>query len=319
MGGVTAKVQSAKLRLFSTSNTVDGPGRLPDLEHLDESGINWNNKPAATGGALADSTRDANNQWVEWDVTPAVTGAGPISFRLAQTVADGINFHSRESATANQRPELVLTVLNDAFPRPKGATPARVALVPAFDACTNPNRMHGPPLASASCNPPSQTSPNVTVGTNDANGQPANSSGYVIYSVMPGVPGTPEDEADMAFRFSLTDVRNRIGLDDYPGELQVRGNLRITDNANGPAGDQHGTVQDLDVPVNALCTPTPDPTIGASCEVATTLDAVTPGLVDEGARAVWELRHVEVTDGGPDGDVDTGGQRGVRPPGLFVP
>ena len=199
----------------------------------------------------------------------------------------------------------MITVLNDAFPRPKGATPTRISLVPAFNACTSPNMTHGPPLASGSCNPPAQTSPNVTVGTNDANGQAANSSGYVLYTVMPGVPGTPEDEADMAFRFSLTDVRNRSGLADYPGELQVRGSLRITDTANGPAADQPSTVQDLFVPVNALCTPTPDQTIGATCEVVTTLDAVTPGLVDEGARAVWELRHVEVMDGGPDGDADT--------------
>ena len=230
-----------------------------------------------------------------------------------------MNFHSRQSTTANLRPELVLTVLNDSFERPKGATPSRISLVPAFDACTGPNRTHGPPLASPSCNPPSQTSPHVTVGTNDANGQPANSSGYVSYSVMPGVPATPEDEADMAFRFSLTDVRNRIGLADYAGELQVRGNLRVTDLANGPAADQPGTVQDLDVPVNALCASTPDPAVGATCEVATTLDAVTPGLVDEGARAVWALRRVEVMDGGPDGDVDTADNTVFARQGVFVP
>ena len=34
------------------------------------------------------------------------------------------------------------------YPRPKGATPLSVPLVPAYRACTNPNRTHGPPLAS---------------------------------------------------------------------------------------------------------------------------------------------------------------------------
>ena len=55
MGGVTAKVQSAKLRLFSTSSTVDGPAAYPTSSTWTESGINWNNKPAATGGALSDA------------------------------------------------------------------------------------------------------------------------------------------------------------------------------------------------------------------------------------------------------------------------
>ena len=34
----------------------------------------------------------------------------------------------------------------DAYVRPKGATPLRVSLVPAYQACTVPNRVHGPPL-----------------------------------------------------------------------------------------------------------------------------------------------------------------------------
>ena len=45
-----------------------------------------------------------------------------------------------------------------AYPRPKGAGPLRVSLVPAYDECTAPNREHGPPLAYPSCNPPAQSS-----------------------------------------------------------------------------------------------------------------------------------------------------------------
>ena len=58
VGGVTAKVQSAKLRLFSTSSTVDGPAAYPTSSTWTESGINWNNKPAATGGAAVGRRRD---------------------------------------------------------------------------------------------------------------------------------------------------------------------------------------------------------------------------------------------------------------------
>jgi hypothetical protein len=242
-----------------------------------------------------------------------------VSFRLAQTIADGVNFHSRESTSTAQRPELVLTVLNDSYARPKGATPSRLSLVPAFNACASPNRTHGPPLASPSCNPPSQTSPNVTIGTPDANAWPANSSGYVTYSLIPGVPATPADEADMTFKFALTDVRDKVGLGDYTGELQVRAALRVTDSANGATADQTATLQDLDVPVTAPCTATSDPLTGADCGLITTIEAITPGLIDEGSRAVWEMRRVEVMDGGPDGDVDTADNTVFARQGVFVP
>ena len=35
------------------------------------------------------------------------------------------------------------------YVRPAGASPLRISLVPAFSACTAPNREHGPPLAFA--------------------------------------------------------------------------------------------------------------------------------------------------------------------------
>ena len=56
------------------------------------------------------------------------------------------------------------------YARPKGATPLRVPLVPAFQQCTAADRTHGPPLAFPSCASPAQTSGNLTVGTPDANG-----------------------------------------------------------------------------------------------------------------------------------------------------
>ena len=35
----------------------------------------------------------------------------------------------------------------------------------------------------------------------------------------------------------------------------------------------------------------------AYCTVATTADAITPGMVPEGKRTIWELSQVEVRDG----------------------
>jgi hypothetical protein len=42
-------------------------------------------------------------------------------------------------------------------------------------------------------------------------------------------------------------------------------------------------------------------------------------VVDEGARAIWALGQVEVTDGGPDGDADSPGNTVFARQGVFVP
>jgi len=47
---------------------------------------------------------------------------------------------------------------------PLGASPVRVPLVPAFDACTSANSTHGLPLNFPSCNPPVPTSGTVKTG-----------------------------------------------------------------------------------------------------------------------------------------------------------
>jgi hypothetical protein len=141
----------------------------------------------------------------------------------------------------------------------------------------------------------------------------------VRLTVIPGLPGTPEDEADLAVNLSLTDVRDAGTLADYAGEVQMRGTIRITDRASGTAGDESGTVQDLEVPVNASCAVTTATQVGATCSVATTLDAVVPGVIDEGERSVWEMGQVEVHDGGPDGDADTPGNTVFARQGIFVP
>ncbi len=313
VGGLSGAVTSAKLRLHATSGTVDGPAVFGAPSGWAESGITWNDKPAPDTGALSDAGAIASGDWVEWDVTQAVTGEGARSFRLASAINDGVTFNSRESSAVAFRPQLVVTFSNAAYPRPKGATPLRVSLVPSFDACESANRMHGPPLEHPSCHPPTPSSPHLTVGTPDANGAPVGSDGLVLYQVTTGNPATPEDEADVQVQVSLTDVRNRAGLDDYTGDLEARTTLRITDRASGML-----TLEDLTLPVRVPCAATAA-SAGATCSVSTTLDALTPGLVDEGARAVWQLGAVEVLDGGPDGDAATPGNAVFARQGVFVP
>ena len=148
------------------------------------------------------------------------------------------------------------------YPRPKGATPIRVALVPAYRQCTSSNETHGPPLAFASCNPPVQASDFLTVGTGDANGQLNRFSGAVRLDAIVGSPANPADDADLGIGLGVTDVRQASDLADYTGELQLSWSFRFTDQDNGPGA---ATVQDLDFSVTAPCTATATNLEGASC------------------------------------------------------
>jgi hypothetical protein len=203
------------------------------------------------------------------------------------------------------------------YPRPLSASPIRVPLVPAYQECTTPDRTHGPPLAFGSCSAPDQTSPNLTVGTHDANGNAPQSVGSVKLSTIVGDPETPEDGSDVLVQVSLSDVRVASpGLDDYTGELNQVTTVRITDRLNG---GQAGTVEDLPVAVTVPCTATIDPEKGASCAVVTSIDAVMPGAVPEGKRSIWALDQVQVFDGGPDGDAATDDNSLFAVQGVFVP
>jgi hypothetical protein len=203
------------------------------------------------------------------------------------------------------------------YPRPRGATPLRVSLVPAYKPCTTSNRTHGAPLAYASCNPPSQQSGYLTVGTPDANGAAANMAGSLSAAALAGNASTTADEADVRLVASLTDVRRKSDLADYAGELQARSALRITDRFNGPS--ESGTVQDIDFAFTVPCVTTGATTVGSTCSVTTTADALAAGTVKENRRSIWQLGQVRVYDGGPDGVASTQDNTLFAVQGVFAP
>ena len=135
------------------------------------------------------------------------------------------------------------------------------------------------------------------------------------------IPDTPADEADVSLRLEITDVRRRSDLADYTGELRASVSTRITDKDNPPpaGGASDGTMTDSPTAFTAPCTATPDPSIGATCSVTTTVEAITPGAVKEGMRAIWQMGQIEVFDGGPDGDADTTPNTLFAKQGVFVP
>jgi hypothetical protein len=205
------------------------------------------------------------------------------------------------------------------YPRPRGAGPLQVSMVPAFEQCTEGDLRHGPPLAFASCSAPQQISRRVTVGTPDANERAAASVGSVRLGVRAGDPSTATDEADVTVTASVTDVREQSDLSDYAGELLLTHSVRLTDRGNGPSETESATVQDVDLAVDVPCSVTGDGAKGADCSVSTTFDAVVPGVVTEGRRAIWQLGDIRLFDGGADGDAATAPNALFARQGIFVP
>jgi PKD repeat protein len=103
--GLTAAPASAKLRLFSTDGGPDGGSVFRAGDAWTESQITWANATPTFGASLASAGTIANNAWVDFDVTPAVTGNGEVTFAITTTSSNSVYFTSREGPN---KPQLVL-------------------------------------------------------------------------------------------------------------------------------------------------------------------------------------------------------------------
>ena len=225
-------------------------------------------------------------------------------------------------------------VVSGPFVRPKGATPVKYSLVPAYNTCTAPNTTHGPPLAAPACSPPVESSTSVTVGTADANGAAENSEGSFKMKVQVGVPGAPND-SDIIASGSITDVRckpgttacgnaNMVDGPDYTGLLEARVSGRITDRFNavvaGGGSDGATLVDNIPFPFQMTCAATASVLEGSVCTVTTSsYNANVPNSIRDGKRMVIQLGQVTIGDGGPDGVVSTLPNTPFMRSGVFVP
>jgi len=235
---------------------------------------------------------------------------------------------------------VVAQMATASHPRPKGATPLRVSLVPAYKQCPNSappaNRQHGAPLAVLSCNPPVQTSNFLTIGTGDA--WPGTLSGSVGSVRLDVKTTSPEDVKIVS---SITDVRCKGGntvpgfcttantdnanVPDYNGELNGTATIRITDHFNGPIGacgacTDPATVSDLAFPVTLTCVATATTTIGGTCSANTTANGTVLGSVQDNKRANVEVQQINILDGGNDGTAATTTDNTLfETQGIFIP
>jgi hypothetical protein len=124
----------------------------------------------------------------------------------------------------------------------------------------------------------------------------------------------------VAFTVHAADVRRRTTLADFTGELEARLTIRLTDKLNGTSATDSATVQDISTSFAVPCVATGAAATGGDCDVSTTADALSPGTVVAGKRAVWQLGQVQVFDGGPDDSAATAaGNALFAVQGVFVP
>src|SRR6185295_15851552 len=81
-----------------------------------------------------------------------------------------------------------------------------------------------------------------------------------------------------------------------PGASAGNG-VRITDSFNGVTQDVPATAADGAFPIPMDCLPSPsNATIGSTCGVNTSANALVPGAIRNGSKAVWQLGEIQVFD-----------------------
>jgi hypothetical protein len=212
------------------------------------------------------------------------------------------------------------------FETPQTASPIHVSLVPVFRECdtgANPaNGQHSPPLGTLACLPP-QENPGQA-----AHLGPGSSSAADL-TVVPGDGnGGNGDQADVTIAASLNDVQDAAGADYAPNpsgpDVTLSYRLRQSDfsgcgppSCTGPYTSA-ASAGDYDLTAPLECTATGGPE-GSDCAANTSADAILPGLVNEGRRAVAQVFRVRLVDSGQNNSLGDSDDRIFATQGVYVP
>ena len=172
--------------------------------------------------------------------------------------------------------------------RPQVAGPLKVSLVPAYTTCVGGTQTHNPPANVSSCTPPTLISPNLWGGTPDTptNLAASNENAFVKFF----------SNGNITFR--MRDVRCQANLGaglcppfnetapgsgiitppDYTGEIQETHTIKMTDHANTPGGTGVATASVIPFSFTVTCVASASVTIGSTCNLNTSYNAVVPGL-----------------------------------------
>jgi len=241
VAGVSGTIQSARLRIFDTTNgSANGPAVYSTGTSWTETGITWNNRPARTSGAVDNKGSIGTNIWVEYDVTSLVTGNGTFSFVLAADSTDGVTFSSRQGA---QAPQLVITLIDSStvtptFTATRTATATQTGTSTPTDTVTATSTPSSTPTDTATATFTLSPTPTNTQGPITSLTFIANADAYVNQSnpsVNYGsattllVDGASDPDAESFIRFTVT------GLSGTVQNARLRVFAATNGSTNGPA------------------------------------------------------------------------------------
>ena len=111
VAGVGAStVLNATLRVHATDgSSVGGDFTATTDTGWSESTVTWDSAPVPNGIVLGSLGPVALGNWYELDVTPLITGDGPVSIRVSSTSPNGADYASKENISG-LAPELVITL-----------------------------------------------------------------------------------------------------------------------------------------------------------------------------------------------------------------
>jgi hypothetical protein len=183
---------------------------------------------------------------------------------------------------------------------------------------------HGAPdLTPASPGPDLSCSPPAYVPGTNARIAAATWGGL---SVIPGDANPlTGDQADVSIQVHATDVRDDNG-NEYTDAVGLVEKMRISDESNCTPGpgcpgtyQESGTLIDFHLPAQFFCVGTADPNVGATCSLNTTVDAVAPGVINEGKNMVLQVFRLRLSDSGQNGVIGDSDDREFAMQGVFVP
>ena len=276
--------------------------------------INMQTSPSGLPVQVAGTTITTPQAITSWDNWALPVSANQNTYDSQQRLFTFNNWsdggavsHTYTTPATNSTLQANFTQYN--HPRPGGATPLRVALVPEFNPCLSPNSQHTGPLAEPSCTNPTLASSELTTSNQ------GRMTGSARIDAMAGTPPPGQDDADVLFKASLTDVLQAgwWRWRDYSGNVIFRAKMRITDNDSGPFQETIATVSDFNFSIPMACVATAT-TNGSNCNLNTSADTLVPNFVRERSRAVMATPSLEILDLGPDEQPDAAVRR--LPPEL---
>jgi hypothetical protein len=134
VAGLTSAPAGARLRLWVTDKSSNGPEVRAVTSAWAESTLTWDTRPSVSSAAVDDVGSVSASRWLEFDVSTLVAGNGTVEMALVGDYSDGTDFASREDGTAAHWPQLMVETGGTEPPPPPPPPGDTLVFTPVADA-----------------------------------------------------------------------------------------------------------------------------------------------------------------------------------------